>query len=290
MRDDSSHVLLTYKYLRVTMSAPAVLLLGTMIIDAGSSGWHVETSISGYYGTTVRDVFVGAMIATALCMIVYQGTSRLEDYSLNLMGFFAVFVALVPTNLAETLASLPEGDRTTLLQGLRGSLWAALGTFLIFAIIDHKKVRSEFWRELFRESGSWTKAAVLLTTLVTVLLICLVLWRLFEHDAYAWIHNYAAVALVVCLGVAVASHGWPTKAASGDETVASINGGAGTGMYRLIVLLMVLAGIAFAVAKLALDWAHSVIAIEIAEIVLFYWFWSLETKRLFRRLPTPPPH
>ena len=44
---------------------------------------------------------VGALFAIAACLVAYQGVGLLEDYALNGAGFYAVFVALVPTGFQE---------------------------------------------------------------------------------------------------------------------------------------------------------------------------------------------
>src|SRR5450759_4501787 len=97
---------ITYRYLRWLMVLlPAVLFVVTVAYAAIQQ--DLETSISAYYGTPVRDVFVGVMIATAVCMVAYQGSSLLEDYTLNGAGFYAVFVAFIPmTDIAQRLLEI----------------------------------------------------------------------------------------------------------------------------------------------------------------------------------------
>ena len=240
--------LLTYNYLRLIVNAPVVLLIGTMIAWWAFDG-DIPTSISGYYATPVRDVFVGAMVAIAFCMIIYKGTLRLEDYSLNLFGIFAIFVALVPSNLADVLAGETADEVRT---GLRGSLIAAVCTLVIFGIIDLVKVsHGDEWRALFRIRGQkvWPWLAAVLASLGALAFAVLLTLRFIQDDDYGWVHNFAAIALVACLVIAVSSHGWPDHSIVGKERIEDI-APQSTGIYRLIVLIMVAAGLAFGVIKL----------------------------------------
>ncbi len=54
-------------------------------------------SLSGYYYSHMRDVFVGAMWAASVFLIFYRGRDRLERWVTNFAGLFAVGIALFPT-------------------------------------------------------------------------------------------------------------------------------------------------------------------------------------------------
>src|SRR5262249_26576548 len=57
-----------------------------------------QDSISAYYWTEdpERNLFVGALCSIAVFLVLYKGYTRLEDWILNLAGFCAAGVALVP--------------------------------------------------------------------------------------------------------------------------------------------------------------------------------------------------
>lgn len=79
---NGQQALSTYRYLRwLLILLPAVLFFVT--IATAIQQRTLEPSISAYYGGPVRDVFVGAIIGTAACMVAYKGASRLEDYTLE---------------------------------------------------------------------------------------------------------------------------------------------------------------------------------------------------------------
>jgi hypothetical protein len=98
MADAHQAAVETYRYLRVGIVLLAVLL-GISVageILFGGSGWL--DSISAYYGTPVRDVFVGVLFALALGLIVVRGRG-IEDELLNIAGMLAAVVAVVQTTI-----------------------------------------------------------------------------------------------------------------------------------------------------------------------------------------------
>jgi cytochrome bd-type quinol oxidase subunit 2 len=64
---------------------------------ASSPGHCVQRSLSAYYYTPVRPMFVGAMLIIGFAMIVMWGKTSVEDAALNLAGLLLMVVALVPT-------------------------------------------------------------------------------------------------------------------------------------------------------------------------------------------------
>lgn len=93
-----AHMVQTYLRLRLTLACialalPAVLFVGNRLYGEAV----VEPSISAYYYTPMQAVFVGALIIVGLILIIYEGSSPLEDGLLNAAGVFVWIVALVPT-------------------------------------------------------------------------------------------------------------------------------------------------------------------------------------------------
>ena len=55
-------------------------------------------SMSAYYHSVSRDVFVGALFAIGAAAFLYKGYSYKENIAMNLAGIFAVGVAVFPTD------------------------------------------------------------------------------------------------------------------------------------------------------------------------------------------------
>ena len=75
---------------------PFVLVIGTWLLD----GWGIQASISSYYYTSMRDVFVGSICAIGVFLLSYRGYDRTDDLAGNLACVFAVGLALFPTSRA----------------------------------------------------------------------------------------------------------------------------------------------------------------------------------------------
>ena len=97
MSPDNPYVLKSYRYLRLVMVGLVVLLAASVLIELQQTGFGCwRTSISSYYWTPVRGVFVGALVAIGTCLIVLKGNTPVEDVLLNVAGALAPIVAFVP--------------------------------------------------------------------------------------------------------------------------------------------------------------------------------------------------
>ena len=82
----------TYRYLRGGMVV-MVVLLGAGVIGAAISSQCWQGSISAYYYSAAHSVFIAAVCAIGVLMIVYRGSTDTEDELLNLAGMSAFIVA-----------------------------------------------------------------------------------------------------------------------------------------------------------------------------------------------------
>ena len=93
-----SHIESTYNGLRlgigvIGLALPIALWVGGLIRQSIS----LRASMSGYYYTPMRDVFVGSLCAVGVSLYLYKGFSKAENNALNAAGMFAVGVAMFPT-------------------------------------------------------------------------------------------------------------------------------------------------------------------------------------------------
>ena len=292
----------TYRTLRLMLvTLPVLLLVGSLLIFLTTG--EIETSISAYYFGPIRDIFVGAMVGIAVCLVAYQGTSAFEDHILNVAGFYAVFVALVPADLHKTIVDLGADPRMTealqeqpsvgsldvaagtvqelTVDPLRISAGAALLVALLFIYVLRRTRRfpaPEVAAEPRAHVAFWVVNAV------GAAFAGLVAWRVIEGAAFDWVHTGAAVLLIVSLAIAVASHLWPGFFGAQDHPSyrsTAIWGVTYRSAYAAILLIM---GVGAAVLALVAG-AYRVIAVEWLEVALFAVFWVLETGRTWARLP-----
>ncbi|GAB4530975.1 MAG: DUF998 domain-containing protein [Anaerolineales bacterium] len=75
------------------IAMPFIVALGAMLI------FHtgLQSSISGYYHTGMRDVFVGILFSLGVFLLSYRGYGREDDLAGNLACIFAIGIALFPT-------------------------------------------------------------------------------------------------------------------------------------------------------------------------------------------------
>jgi hypothetical protein len=95
---DENQLVISYTLLRQVVGwigtlLPIVLLVGVAI----SSTQARPDSMSGYYYTDMRNVFVGALCALGAFLGAYDGYDDLDRWITNIAGFCAIGVAFCPT-------------------------------------------------------------------------------------------------------------------------------------------------------------------------------------------------
>lgn len=76
------------------ISLPLVLVLGGLVQDKPT----IQSSISAYYYTNMRDFFVGLLSSVALFLLSYKGYEKIDDIVSNLSGLCAIGMILFPTS------------------------------------------------------------------------------------------------------------------------------------------------------------------------------------------------
>lgn len=294
---------LTYSWLRWLLALlPGVLFIVT--VGTAVAQGELEGSISAYYWGPVRDVFVGVMIAIAALLVAYQGATTMEDYNLNGAGFYAVFVALVPTGLAENLENLRAGADASeegispdlFVWSLRISLTVVV--LLAVVLVGHELRSTERIRRLLT-GDRFTRAFVLVTFATLLAFLGLVMAQLWGPRAAEVrmrglaelpvlrsvpflnslsIHDLAAILLLCALIAAVWSHAWPRTAAGEGEQLRAVDVSR-LPAYQAIFFAMLAGPVVAWVASAAFAPGHVVIFLEWWVIALFCTFWVVETLR-----------
>jgi hypothetical protein len=105
---DENQLVISYLCLRrfvgwIGTLLPIVLLVGVVI----SSTQARPDSISGYYYTDMRNVFVGALCALGAFLGAYDGYDKVDRWITDIAGFCAIGVAFCPTKPTVCAASAP---------------------------------------------------------------------------------------------------------------------------------------------------------------------------------------
>lgn len=124
--DQEETVRQTYYGLRLAMVVLAAMLyvaIALLYFQASCS----QSSISAYYYTPVRPVFIAALGAIGVGLIIYRGNTRLENQLLDIAGFAALIVAFVPTGVPTPTPGTSCNTREELLnQDIAGTIGADL--------------------------------------------------------------------------------------------------------------------------------------------------------------------
>jgi hypothetical protein len=96
--DGAKELVISYMSLRkivgwIGILLPIVLYAGNAIVFSAGR----PDSMSGYYYTPMRNVFVGTLCALGVFLVAYEGYDNIERWVTNVAGFAAIGVALCPT-------------------------------------------------------------------------------------------------------------------------------------------------------------------------------------------------
>lgn len=115
VRVRATAALRTYRCLRLSLVVLVVTLLFSVWLER-LTGLAVNRnlgSISAYFYTPARSVFVGTLVALGIGLVVISGRRGFENSALNVAGMLAPIVAFVPTPLGPDRAPCAEGSRCT---------------------------------------------------------------------------------------------------------------------------------------------------------------------------------
>jgi hypothetical protein len=269
----SQDAIKTYRYLRIGMIGAVVLLAASIAIERSKVDcW--QTSISAYYYTPVRAIFVGAMIAVGLALIVHKGRSPGEDVCLNFAGMFAPVVAVAPTTDVGRCWSVPPSPLPVrddgsladwVVTNIDNNIYAlliaggiGLSVAAITAMVVNRSVRAPI-----QQGERGTRVSLAVTGVVL-----LFGWWLIQNwdDFNTRAHGYAAVLMFVFLiGAIIAKvvEHWSDR----DKGWFRV--------YAAVAVLMVVGGILIPTTRIFDE--HTVFALEAYEIVFFAFYWIVQT-------------
>ncbi len=264
----------TYRYLRLGMVGLVLALAVSILLERLEVDcW--QTSISSYYYTPARAVFVGGLMAVGVSLLVMKGSTRREDVMFNIAGILAPVVGVVPTssvgecwsleptpkpidgegNLAPwVIANIDNNIQALLLAGIVGMI--AVGLIALYVYESPLAAARSAPRD--RQIG--------LIVTMAVLLVGLALhrwWDAFPTQAHGW----AAVLMFGFLALGIGVNAWERRNKPEHRRYA--------GLYAVIAVLMIAVGLVMLTAFRS--WAYMVLVLEIIEIALFAIFWVAQT-------------
>ena len=250
----------SYRYLRLAIVLVLLSIFASVLIERlDVDCW--QRSISAYYYTPVRAVFVSGLVAIGVSLIAIKGDPGGEDIFLNFAGVLAPIVAFVPTSLpepscssVETVLLDPEAyvDNNLLAYAIGGAL--AIGLSFLVA-----------WRERTPTFSAWDRPSLLGLAGAGALLVAGLVWYLGFRDHFLdQAHFAAAVAMFVALGAVMVVN-----------VVRGRRRGSPWRWYAVTAAAMALSAVVVLAGKLVIDpgWRHQTLWLEFLELgaVLVYW-------------------
>ncbi len=269
---EASDVLKTYRYLRLAMVACVLLLAASLVIEIAASGGSCwRTSISSYYYTPVRGVFVGSLVAVGVCLIVVKGNTAVEDILLNIAGALAPVVAFVPIADPHECSSAPVA-----VDDAGPNVANNVGALLLVAALSLVVT----WWLARRDAGAlpFRREVVVGLAAGTLLVVVGTLWFWLGRDSFLrWAHYASAIPLFVCMVVVVIANArGKARQTAGGQGRPMVRRDLANG-YLAIAVLAVVSGAVLGLVTWLADWAHGLFWIEASQIALFAAFWLLQT-------------
>ena len=283
----------TYNYLRLGLIALVALLavsVGYEILD----GKHLG-SISAYYYTPARSVFVGVLVGIGIALVAIKGRDTgYEDVLLNAAGMLAPIVAFVPTPVGEGTivngdpVSCPAGAASCVPvdfePGIDNAAWSlGLVGLLVLAVAVGLAVKDQ--------RLGWAPPDQRRTTVglcfAAVVYVAFLALDVFWHDNYVeWAHYLAAVPMFIALTGAAVSNAVQSDA---HVQLRVMNGVPFTRFYWAVAAVMstvlLAAGVYFVVTLGNPEgrWEYWVFVVEVLLLIPFTIFWILQTREWWDR-------
>lgn len=269
----ASDVIKTYRYLRLAMVLLVGLLAAAVLWQTLRAEPHcIQNSISAYYYTPVRAVFVAVLAAVGTCLIVYHSNIPTEDVLLNFTGVASLVVAFVPTPIEMNCKATDVPSHQELAAEVSNNCWALLIVGIVATGLALVMGRTGF-RIRFDGDASRVWLAVTTAVVVAGVIVFLVDRQGFLRygHAVAAVCLFAGIVLVVVL-----------NAISFGRTTGQSAAGRVRNRYGLVAAVMIVTLIVAVIAHLARPgFAAWRFWLEAAVIVEFGTYWVLQTVELW---------
>jgi hypothetical protein len=268
----------TYRSLRIGMIGAVLLLAVSIWLEWRKVPGHcLQNSISAYYYTPVRAIFVGFLFAISLTLIVYKGRDFREDLCLTFSGMLGPVVAVAPTtdvgrcwsvpptplpvmedgSLANWVVTNIENNfQALMIVGIAGLIASTIIALVLDRETQFKEGRRKAWIVSYAVGGLFVLA-----------------WWSSEYwdEFHTRAHGFAAVGMILFLGLAILFHAYRHWREVGTERDKRL-----TGVYLGIAGAMALGGAFISWTRIFGE--RTVFVLEAWEIGLFAVYWIVQTK------------
>lgn len=263
----------TYRYLRAGMVALLLMLVFAVGYQVVVASGCVLGSISAYYFTPARAIFIGALCGLGALLVVHKARSHEEDVLLDFSGVMAIVVALVPTVPDQGCtgsSSIPASDVAAAVRNNIWSLVVIIAAAMIARALIAKRPGQVPRLSTGGKVAGWICGAILVAELVFFLVM---------RDSFiALSHGIAAVTMVAGV-IAVMVFNAINQPA--DERGQRFR----RSYYAIAVALGISLGVTVALHLWVPGFRHVILVAELVVIALFIAFWVVQTVELWRTEP-----
>lgn len=275
----------TYLGLRLAMALLVGLLLASVIFQVISTDpTCLQRSISAYYYTSARPVFVASLCGVGALLIVYRGNTATENILLDFSGFLAFVVAFVPTKVDTTCEASNVPSPEELSSAVRNNVWLLLFVGVLASLLG--------WLlpKLFRASVEPLDRFAKWSLMATVVgLGAGALFFAFWPEAFQSTgHGLAAFSLFAGIVSVVLVNAWGFESEKGGAKLLTMFRNRYGAVAGVMVVTMALGGFGWLARESFIHWLFF---LEAALILEFAVFWVIQTFELegkvSRRTPKP---
>jgi hypothetical protein len=265
----------THNYLRIALAALVLLLFVSVALEWVAADGCLQPSISAYYFTPVRAVFIGVLVTMGVCLVALKGNTDGEDVLMNLAGMLAPGVAFIPTASSGRCGASAAGVGVP--DAVANNMPALFVTGLAVGVAALVIAR--------RESGGvrLSPANRLGLGLTVLVLGSGVVWFVVARDSFLERgHDASAIPMFLAIIAVVWLNARDVQQGLQQGTVPSTRGPY-VPAYRGIAIGMLLALAATVAVSLLTGSTSLVLWVEVVLITLFAAFWVVQTTELWNR-------
>lgn len=181
LREKNKNLEISYVQLRQLIGYLGIGLPITCIVGGTILGKaKIQTTLSGYYFTNMRDVFIGIIIGMSLFLITYKGYERIDQLITTITGVFGLGIGIFPCNVSEGpdihvgVFQLMSKTSNTIhaLCALCFFFLLAINSIFIFTMTsDQHMTQRKKYRNLIYRSTGWFIIASIITLILFVLIV-----------------------------------------------------------------------------------------------------------------------
>jgi len=273
VRADASYQVRSYRYLRIGIVGLLMALGASVIYERAQANCSLG-SVSAYFYTPARSVFVGGLVGLGVCMLALRGLNLAEDIFLNIGGIFAFLVAFVPTPGGSASCQDPDiRVSASVRDNVIALLIVGIPAFIVaFTLLFVNWKRHEQVHRWWALAEGVIALALWVATLIAV--------AFYLNWTVHYVHTISAISLAVCIIAVAGANAYRRNEApiQGGLPKASMLAHPLQFLYSWIAAGMLV--ISITLLALAMASVITVFWLELSVAVMFIIFWIAQTIQL----------